>query len=506
MIGMMRAKTYLSGLVALLCLATTHVWAQANCVSPGVILDVRSTQALVGNAPELTITFEKSGTTLPATIISRTTSRIRIQMPSVGLLPNEKFTVEFVDAKGRTKSLANARTCDFTTGGTGGGAGGGTNGGTGEGVLGNTASGGLGDSTPFQAATRFEVAAPSGAPEIVLMGNAGQVARAEAAVIQAGGIILRRRSLPGLGLGMATIDLGGALTLSTLRGDLARRNIDVAAEPHHVYALSEGERNAFARELSFGSAVASCQLGSPVRIGLIDGPVDTRHPALRAVRIETSTVLGRRDRPASSDHATGISGLIAAQEFGLAQGAQIISVTAVTRAGTREIAKLESIAAALDLLVSRNVDIVNMSLAGPSNAALARAIERAASRGVLMVASVGNNRNAPVAYPASDPNVIGVTAVDAGKRLYRHASRGRGVDFAAPGVDLRVPTGRNGSAFRSGTSFASAALTAIIAVELSKNGGDPTSIRRALSARAEDLGRAGPDLDFGFGLAQSAGC
>lgn len=491
---MIKARTYFLSLIALFCLVTTDVWAQSNCVSPGVILEVQTPGFLAKSTPNLIIDFDKAKSTIQVNAISVTTSRLRIQMPSVGLLSDEKFKVRHVEENGKTKVVANARTCDFAVGGA---EGDGSN---------NTATNNTASSAPLQSATRFEVAAPSGAAETVLMGAAGQVSRAEGVIIQAGGNVLRRSSLPGLNMGMAIVDLRGRLTLSTLRNDLSRRGIDVSAGPHHVYRVSEGETNAFARKLTLGSAIATCRLKRPVRIGLIDGPVDTRHPALRSVRIETFSVLSRRDRIASSDHATGISGLIAAQEFGLAQGAQIFSVTAVTRSGTREIAKLESIASALDRLVSRNVDIINMSLAGPSNAALSRAIAMTARRGVIMVASVGNDRRSPVAYPASDPNVIGVTAVDADKRLYRHASRGGNVDYAAPGVDLRVPSGRKGSAFRSGTSYASAALTAIIAIELSKNGGNQKSIRRSLSAQAEDLGSAGPDPMFGLGLAQSSGC
>jgi hypothetical protein len=240
---------------------------------------------------------------------------------------------------------------------------------------------------------------------------------------------------------------------------------------------------------------------------MIDGPVNIRHPALQGASIETATVLDRRDNAASADHGTGIAGLIVSPDLGIAPGVTLFAVTAVSRAGTRELAKLEDIAAALDWMVSRNIDIVNMSLAGPSNAALGRAIGVASDRGIILVASVGNDRGRDVAYPASDPRVIAVTAIDADKRIYRRASTGAAVDFAAPGVDLRVPTARS-MAFRSGTSYASAALTALIAIEMA-NGTTMRSdrdIRRALEGISEDLGPEGRDREYGIGFPRRSGC
>jgi hypothetical protein len=471
--------------------SVTMAAAQAVCVSPGDILDVPTPGFLVGETPNLVIDFERGGAFVAVTPASFTSSRIRIQIPSVGLLPEANFKVRHIEAGGGTKVIATARTCDFTI----------TNPPTIS--AGTSAASGSATLTP---ATRFEVAAPSGGPEYMLVGSPSAVSRAEGVILQAGGDVLRRRGLNALGLGLAVVDLRGIYTLSELRAVLARRQIDIAAGPHAVYNLGAGE-NDFARAMTVTSPNAACRLRRPVRIGMIDGPVNRRHPSLSGVAIEAASVLGRGDRSATPDHGTGVAGVIASDDLGFARGAALFSVTAVSRAGSREVAKLEHIAAAIDWMVSRKVEIVNISLAGPSNAALARAIEVASRRGVVLVAAVGNDRGADVAYPASDPNVIAVTAIDADKRLYRQASRGTAVDFAAPGVDLRVPIGRNKTAFRSGTSYASAALTALIAIEMGngriRNAADA---RRALTSRAEDLGPAGRDTAFGFGLARGAGC
>jgi subtilisin family serine protease len=247
-----------------------------------------------------------------------------------------------------------------------------------------------------------------------------------------------------------------------------------------------------------------------VRIGLIDGPVDPSTPALQGVPIVQSSVLNDRERMGSPNHATGIASLIAGRPTsetapGMAPGAQLFSAVAFARNGGRDVARLENLAEALDWMAGRQVGVVNMSLAGPRNDALERIIQRADSLGMVIVAATGNGGNDEVAYPASDPRVIAVTAVDAAKRLYRKANRGPEVDFAAPGVDLLLSQG-GGTAFRSGTSYAAAIVTGLVAQEIARSGGGRDAVIRRLRGRAEDLGPKGRDTAYGWGLVRSGGC
>ena len=183
----------------------------------------------------------------------------------------------------------------------------------------------------------------------------------------------------------------------------------------------------------------------------------------------------------------------------------MFSVVAFARNGGRDVARLENIAEALDWLISRKVSLVNMSLAGSPNDTLEEIIRIADARGLVMVAAAGNAGRDQVAYPASDPRVIAVTAVDAAKRLYRKANTGKQVDFAAPGVDLLVPRNR-GSAYRTGTSYAAAVASGLIAQELARGRIDRRTLMNRLKSRAEDLGAAGHDSRFGWGLLKTPGC
>ena len=183
-----------------------------------------------------------------------------------------------------------------------------------------------------------------------------------------------------------------------------------------------------------------------------------------------------------------------AEEVGVAKRDSVIDV-----------ARLENIAEGLDWLIQRRVGLVNLSLEGPDNSALGRVIGLAADKGMVMVAAAGNAGQPRVAYPAADTHVIAVTAVDAAKRLYRRASYGAEIDFAAPGVDILVPR-RRGTGFESGTSFASAIATGLIAHETQSRAISADDIRRRLAARSEDLGEKGRDAHFGWGLMKASGC
>lgn len=169
----------------------------------------------------------------------------------------------------------------------------------------------------------------------------------------------------------------------------------------------------------------------------------------------------------------------------------------------KEEAGVDSILKALDWMAEEGVRVVNVSLAGPYNKLLDRGVDRAVSKGMTIVAAVGNDGAAAAPrYPAALGNVIAVTAVDADGEIYRKAVRGNHVDVAAPGVDIYT-AGR----FVSGTSMAVPFVTARIAADPDLYPAPTSSIRKALGDGARDLGLPGRDTVYGAGLVlASPGC
>jgi len=148
------------------------------------------------------------------------------------------------------------------------------------------------------------------------------------------------------------------------------------------------------------------------------------------------------------------------------------------------------------------VPVINISLVGAKNSLLESVIARLIGAGFIVVAAVGNDGPAaPPLYPASYPNVVGVTAVDVHNRVLVEAARGPQVMFASPGADLAAASLGNGYSAVRGTSFAAPFVAGLLAANLrSPNRNDAAAAVEALAKTAIDLGSPGRDLTYGYGL------
>jgi subtilisin family serine protease len=345
--------------------------------------------------------------------------------------------------------------------------------------------------------------------EYLLVGGPAAVARAEVEIERARGSILRGDELPALGLSQRAVDLENRITLAAMRQRLAQQGIAVALDRNSIFTPADAGR-AYAPDLVGASGPGGCRLTRAVRIGLIDGPVDTARGGLVSVPVVSRSVLDDTDEPADPDHATGLVSLIAAPTgsavvSGLAVGASIFDAVAFSSDGDRNGMRLDHFARALDWLISERVDIVNMSITGPRNSVLSVLLTQADAQGAILIAAAGNEGRTQVAFPAADPHVIAITAIDARLKRFRSANTGAEIAFAAPGVDLLV-VGESGGGYRSGTSYAAAIASAVVAHELGNGTRGREDIIAALRMRTQDLGAPGRDSQFGWGLLRLSGC
>lgn len=237
-----------------------------------------------------------------------------------------------------------------------------------------------------------------------------------------------------------------------------------------------------------------------VRVGLIDSGVDASHPVFRDAPIHSWGCAGR---VLPSAHGTAVASLLVGQStrfHGVLVRAELYAADVYCNEPTG--GAVDALAAAFAWLAEQRVAVINVSLVGPDNAALARIVRALTSRGFLLVAAVGNDGPAaPPLYPASYPHVVGVTAVDSHRRVLIEAARGSQVMFAAPGADMSAADiGGKYSTIR-GTSFAAPIVTALLAQSVAAP--DLKSSEAAIAALAQsaiDLGPPGRDLTYGFGL------
>ncbi|WP_244478696.1 MULTISPECIES: S8 family serine peptidase [unclassified Mesorhizobium] len=267
-------------------------------------------------------------------------------------------------------------------------------------------------------------------------------------------------------------------------------------EPNHVYALQQAAIVNYSFErIALDAGAAN---GEDVRVAVIDTAADDTHPALQGVIAEQFDALP--DTPVQSrDHGTSIDGLLAGTGpfQGVAPGAALYHARAFEDGKS----SAEAILASLDWAAEKDVRIVNMSFVGPKNELLGTACRNARALGMVLVAAAGNNGpKAPYGYPAAFEGVVAVTATDAKDGLMAQANRGSYVYISAPGVDMAAPIG-GGSDLVTGTSFAAAIVSGAIAnLFHAKPDLSADQAEKALADTATDLGAAGRDNDFGFGL------
>ena len=346
-------------------------------------------------------------------------------------------------------------------------------------------------------------------PEIVV--TTPDPAAIDLIAAQGYGLVSRDR-LELVGADIARFTLPANRTLDEARAEVLQLAPGALFDPNHVYRPSEltcDTDGCVAFEMvGWSPASLSCPAGTTV--GIIDTGINTDHAALSEVEIEHSAVAGPERQPSSKTHGTAIAVLIAGRADsrtpGLLPGARLIAVDAFhADASGQDAADAFDIARALDRIAASGATVVNLSFAGPANVVLERMVRAVLERDAILVAAAGNvGPNADPLYPAAYEGVVAVTAVDRKLQPYRQAAAGEHVDFAAPGVRLWTAASVSGGRFRSGTSYAapfvSAALAALRADEPSITG---TEAIERLATSAADLGPAGRDRTFGWGLVQA---
>lgn len=194
---------------------------------------------------------------------------------------------------------------------------------------------------------------------------------------------------------------------------------------------------------------------------MIDGGVAS-HSSLANASVEQRGFAG----PAQpTGHGTAVGSLLVGDQGlfrGAARGANLF--VGDVYGGNPAAGSATTIVRALAWAASKNPAVINISLVGPVNRTMARAIAALQARGIAVVAAVGNDGPAaPPMYPASYPGVIAVTGVDASDRALREAGRAEHLDFAAPGADLVAAAPGKGFIAVRGTSFAAPLVAARLA-------------------------------------------
>lgn len=261
-----------------------------------------------------------------------------------------------------------------------------------------------------------------------------------------------------------------------------------SADPEGVYDFNHLFTGSGAQGDSGAPAASGSAGAAAVRVGLVDSGVERSHAVFDGIDIR-QWGCGGAQRPAP--HGTAVAALMvgrSAHFSGAAPGGVLYAadVYCDDPAG----GSVERIMGALGWLAREQVGVINISLVGPRNAALGRAVEAMLARGHLLVAAVGNDGPAaPPLYPASYPGVVGVSGVDRRGQVLPEAGRGPHVMFAAPGSQM-VSAVPGSPPYRQvrGTSYAAPIVAALLARQLQRPGRE--AARRALAALVREAASA----------------
>lgn len=324
---------------------------------------------------------------------------------------------------------------------------------------------------------------PRGAP--ILRGSflAMGLTPAQRDAIEALGFAVDREATTDTTLGLDLVVLRDNRGRSTAR---AMRVLQQAA-PGATFTYQHLYLPAGAGEAARATATATPPVvAAPAQqVGLIDGGVDPADPALAHARIEQHGCAAATP----SRHGTAVAARLVAGDSDTLYAADLWCGDVVGGATS-------NLVDALAWMARERVAVINISLVGPDNPVLARAVQAMIARGHVLVSAVGNDGPAaPPLFPAAYPGVIGVSGVDAHDRVLPEAGSGEQVDFCASGV---VGTGRN--ALR-GTSFAAPIVARRAAYLLSAPRADAAAqTQQQLAGEARRLGASKHDPRCGYGL------
>jgi Subtilase family len=264
-----------------------------------------------------------------------------------------------------------------------------------------------------------------------------------------------------------------------------------------------------------------------VRIAVIDSGIDAKHPELESQIAAGASFVSSSWQNDTNGHGTFVAGQIAASMnnaqgiAGIAFHADLLIAKVVRSDGT---ISPEAEAKAIRWAVDRGAQVINLSFGGmrdPDDKTRdtysqleAAAVQYAVSKGVLVVAAVGNADGAPeepwgyAGYPAALPHVLGVSAVARDGSVPSFSNRDKLYnDIAAPGEAIfstlprsLTSTARPGCVLQGysdcgpiefrrgdGTSFAAPQVSAAAALLLGTRAGlQPDQVAFALTRSASD--------------------
>jgi hypothetical protein len=258
--------------------------------------------------------------------------------------------------------------------------------------------------------------------------------------------------------------------------------------------------------------------GKGVKVAVIDTGISSTHPDLHVAE-GVSFVEEEFSFSDKNGHGTHVAGVIAASNntIGVVGVAPDVSLYAIKALDAEGLGNQADVIAGIEWAITHQVDIINLSLTTPYDSiTLRKALEKAYEHGIIVTAASGNDElglgqevGSDIMYPARFPTVIAVGSVNKSLKRSTFSYFGNALEFSAPGEKIYSTYVSDGGktneyAFMSGTSMAVPYVTGVIALyEQAFPEMSTEEIRKRMQQNVIDLGVAGKDEQYGYGLIQA---
>lgn len=268
---------------------------------------------------------------------------------------------------------------------------------------------------------------------------------------------------------------------------------------------------------------------SKVKVAVIDSAVQMDHPDLAAninkslARDFQSGVEAPLNNVTPDRHGTHVAGILGATAnnnvggvgVGSGYGNNLVDIIPINvfQGGNGNGATSLAVSTAIDYAVGRGVKVVNLSLGYHpfgtlTDRLLSDAIDRAVSKGVVVVCAAGNSNSTQFFYPADLGNTISVINVKKWNSVTENSrfqgttgsNYGETKDVAAPGTNVTSTTIGSGYVSMTGTSMAAPVVSSIVAMMFYVNPNlTEGQVRSILRSTTTDLYTPGFDIETAYG-------
>ena len=291
------------------------------------------------------------------------------------------------------------------------------------------------------------------------------------------------------------------------------RNPNVAAvEPDGLFVSHDAELDATwgVKQIGAGLVHDAGNKGTGVKVCILDTGIDTNHPDLyqnyRGGKDFVNNDLDPFDDNGHGSHTAGTVGAMM-NSLGVRGTAPQVDLYIYKVLGATGSGSFSAVISALQECVNVGGKVTSNSYGSPTDpgSTVKAAFDNAAAAGVTNIASAGNSGAGTntVGFPAQYDSVMAVAATDSANVRASFSSTGPAVEISAPGVNIYSTYLNDGYTYMSGTSMAAPHVAGVAALVVACGITNPTSVRQRIRDTALDLGAAGLDQEYGYGLVRA---